>query len=98
MMLRMFLAIGTLALAACSSYPETAIRQGANQAGVTISSEISTAIIRIDEIDYGTVRENRNQAIALPQGAHVIELVEDGRVVASKKVFVGKAAVVDVSF
>lgn len=85
-------------LASCStSYPDSAVTQGASASAIKVVGAPAGAKLFIDGIDYGLVSElSKDQAVSVTPGRHRVELTTNLGSAIAKDVFVGRGAIVEV--
>lgn len=81
----------TLVLVSACSYPTTEVRITDNRPALAIQGASADALLYVDGLAMGLAQQfdGRSQVLLLEPGTHKIEVISQGKVVLTEKVFLG---------
>ncbi len=88
-----------LSNAACASYPVSRVTQGSQGGAIALLASPVGAEVLVNGISYGQASQydGRNAVLYVEPGRHLIALVEQGRIIFEREVYVGSSAVLELN-
>ena len=90
--------LANLAVSGCA-YPTETVTQGGSEASISFEGFPSGAQIVVDGQAAGSVDQydGRAQKLAVPTGTHKVEVMQSGRVLLDRKIYVGRNSTLTIS-
>ncbi|MAN73641.1 hypothetical protein [Henriciella sp.] len=90
--------LANLAVSSCA-YPTETVTQGGSEASISFQGFPEGAQVVVDGQPAGNVGQydGRAQKLAVPTGTHRVEVIQAGRVMLDRKVYVGRNSTLTIS-